>query len=582
MKPFVLFVILATLLLASCTSPSAGPAAYDWQNDWALQDGFSITRDTQGYHYPTAIAFVPNPGKGPQDPLYFVTEIAGSVKVVTNDRSVYTFVDGFDRLSRNKELPDSEGQLGTAGICLDPAHGYVFVTFLSEDDSGIYHNSIVRFETVPGVFSVKPASSLAITEPFSADALGGSGHQIGPCQIQDNLLYVGIGDSIEGAQSQQPNTLVGKIARMTLDGLPAPGNPFRQDDDASKPINYVWASGFRNPFGLKFVSDQLFVADNGNDIDRFVQVQRGQNYLWDGSDWSIGANANFIFSPSIAPAQMDVAPSGLGSFAKFDGQFFLTGTAYEGTKRTGVVTLDFDLAAGKLRSTPSYFLRYTGNVPQAIVGLAFGPDGLYLVPVLPDQSGITSILKVASDPGHVNTNSLDKVTDVSPLMFSKGCYGCHSLNGSTGAEGPSLDKTDLLPRLQARLSSPAYRAQVDALDRSDQGPIANYRAERQQVLAAQGMEQMRLWITFRLQDPRFDNPNAQMPNLGLSRAQAESIADYLTQGAPSRNSVVDDWYQLVPLLQAHLLVTICASFVAGALVFAAANQLLRRVAKRRT
>jgi hypothetical protein len=42
-----------------------------------VPEGFSISIDTEGYHYPTAIAFVPTPGNDPKDPLYFVTELRG-------------------------------------------------------------------------------------------------------------------------------------------------------------------------------------------------------------------------------------------------------------------------------------------------------------------------------------------------------------------------------------------------------------------------------------------------------------------------------------------------------------------------
>ncbi|MCI0481371.1 MAG: hypothetical protein L0213_07270, partial [Candidatus Dadabacteria bacterium] len=53
--------------------------------------------DTEGYSFPTSIAFVPEPGSGPRDPLYFVTELRGRVKVVTNDRSVHTFAEDIFR-----------------------------------------------------------------------------------------------------------------------------------------------------------------------------------------------------------------------------------------------------------------------------------------------------------------------------------------------------------------------------------------------------------------------------------------------------------------------------------------------------
>ena len=111
--------------------------APDWREDYAIADGFRIQRDSTGYHLPTAVAFVPEPGPGPKDPLYFVTELRGTLKVVTNDRTVMTFAEGFQHLVPEKELPDHLGEIGMAGICLEPEHGYIFVSYAYADQDGI-------------------------------------------------------------------------------------------------------------------------------------------------------------------------------------------------------------------------------------------------------------------------------------------------------------------------------------------------------------------------------------------------------------------------------------------------------------
>ncbi|MCH8943606.1 MAG: SsrA-binding protein [Proteobacteria bacterium] len=90
------------------------------------------------------------------------------------------------------------------------------------------------------------------------------------------------------------DSLLGKILRMTLDGDPILTNPFYEDDDTTNAADYVWASGFRNPFGLKILEGRVFVADNGPAVDRFLRVTEGTNYLWDGSDFSIGTNADVL------------------------------------------------------------------------------------------------------------------------------------------------------------------------------------------------------------------------------------------------------------------------------------------------
>ncbi len=43
-----------------------------------------------------------------------------------------------------------------AGICLDPDHGYVFVTYAYRDEAGILRNGISRFSAQPLTFAGKP------------------------------------------------------------------------------------------------------------------------------------------------------------------------------------------------------------------------------------------------------------------------------------------------------------------------------------------------------------------------------------------------------------------------------------------
>jgi hypothetical protein len=44
-------------------------------------------------------------------------------------------------------------------------------------------------------------------------------------------------------------------------------------------------------------------------------------------------------------------------------------------------------------------------------------------------------------------------------------------------------------------------------------------------------------------EPRFDNPGSQMPNLGLSRAEATLITDYLLREARSRERPRPSWLE---------------------------------------
>ena len=119
-----------SVIVAIVVTPAvavAQQAGFDWRSDWAVEEDFVVRIDSKGYQFPTAIAFVPNPGPNAADPLYFITELRGKVKVVTNDRTVHTFAEKFFHLEPLKELPAGDGEVGLAGICLEPVHGYVFV-----------------------------------------------------------------------------------------------------------------------------------------------------------------------------------------------------------------------------------------------------------------------------------------------------------------------------------------------------------------------------------------------------------------------------------------------------------------------
>src|SRR5262249_42897479 len=113
-------------------TPTAKP---DWQSDWALAQGFTVRRDAEGFRFPTAIVFVPHPGSAPSDPLYFVTELQGTIKVVSNDRTVHVFAQDVMPKPTADTLPKYTGESGLAGICLEPVHGYVFATFAYGDSA---------------------------------------------------------------------------------------------------------------------------------------------------------------------------------------------------------------------------------------------------------------------------------------------------------------------------------------------------------------------------------------------------------------------------------------------------------------
>ena len=78
------------------------------------------------------------------------------------------------------------------------------------------------------------------------------------------------------------------------------------------------------------------------------------------------------------------------------------------------------------------------------------------------------------------------------------------------------------------------------LNELDEEPIASTRDEREALLGAAGAERLRLYIQTKILEPKFDDPGAQMPDLGVSEADAATIGAFLAeQGSGPGNSLLD-------------------------------------------
>jgi glucose/arabinose dehydrogenase len=488
---------------------------------------FSVSIDSTGFDLPSAIAFVPHPGPDPTSPLYFVTELRGKVKVVTRDRSVFTFAEDFFRLVPPEELPDTYGEIGMAAIALDPARGYVFVSFVYEDENRVFRNNIVRLESEPQRFGLKAKGLKSFAEIFRAEVA--TTHQIGPIVVDGNTLFVGVGDGFQTLKSQNPKSILGKILRMTVDGDPVPDNPFHVDGDRTRPENYVWALGLRNPFGLALVNGRLFCADNGLNVDRFLEIRRGENYRWDGTDWSTGMNAPMVFGPSVGPVQLTWLPPDNPVLPEaYRSKFFLALVAGRGGAR-GIVTLDYDFAQSKMAARPTQFLRHIGREEVFYpVGVVFGPDGLYVALLnYTGTKGRGMVLRVVHDPVRAEQERREHIESAQSIMLRKACVHCHGETTGQYLLGPPLDDETLIPRILARMDTEEYGRSLSELDRVDEEPFASWREARHKVMQAKGIERARLWIQYRIMEPRFDRRSAGMPTIGVSEDEARRIADYL-------------------------------------------------------
>lgn len=522
--------LAAALCLLVATSVGASPArsSGDYRDDWALPRGFSLEVDAEGFELPTAIAFVRHPGPGPKDPLYFVAELRGTIKVVTNDRTVVRFADLGIR-KPNQRYPALAAQNGSAGICLDDARGYVFVTYAAFDEDGVLRNGLVRLSTSPGTFGLQATGQTEVGQAFAPYATAAN-HQIGGCVVSGDAVLVGVGDGTVSSRAQNPDQLSGKIVRLTVDGKPHPGNPFA-GAPAGAPRRYVWAYGLRNPFGLALVGDQLFATQNGISIDSFLRIVRGRNYGWNGSDDSIATNAEAVMIPAVAPVHLAYYGGGGAFPARYAGTFFFGSAQSAADRGAGVMALQYDVESNRVVAPPASFVRFRRSAGGEVAAVALGPDGLYFAALVPNPYlGTAPVYRVTHDPAAAYPHRLVANASGSILVKRFGCRSCHELDGVGGSSGPSLDRPALAQRIAGRLASAEYRSTVAELDRLTTEPFALHRADRALVLSASGDEQVVDWIEQRLLEPRFDDPRAAMPKLGLTAGQAKAVAEYLVHG----------------------------------------------------
>lgn len=236
-------------------------------------------------------------GAGDNSNRLFVLEKTGRIKIIdqtTNTVLSTLFLDLSGQILTNSER-------GTLGLAFHPdyaSNGEFFVNYIS-DGTGTPSPG----QTVVSRFTVSPPSSnvasigteevlLRITQPFSNHNAGDLA--FGP----DGYLYIPTGDGGSGGDpednGQDPQSLLGKMLRIDVDGTPVPGGP-NYLIPADNPFvgnaavrDEIWALGLRNPWRISFdrQTGDLWIGDVGQNAREEIDFQPatsngGENYGWD-------------------------------------------------------------------------------------------------------------------------------------------------------------------------------------------------------------------------------------------------------------------------------------------------------------
>lgn len=175
---------------------------------------------------------------------------------------------------------DCSGERGLLGIEEDPNFSTNHYIYLYHTVPGgvQVHNRISRFVLNGNVAVTNSEVVIFELDPLStATNHNGGALHFGP----DGFLYIATGDNAHPANSQSLSTVLGKILRISANGIIPTNNPFYNTVLGKNKA--IWALGLRNPFTFSTnpVTSQFIINDVGLNLYEEVNIGfSGFNYGW--------------------------------------------------------------------------------------------------------------------------------------------------------------------------------------------------------------------------------------------------------------------------------------------------------------